>query len=43
MKMTSPQLLLRLLGYVKPYWRVFAIAILATVISASTDPCCQRY
>lgn len=22
MKMTSPQLYLRLLGYVKPYWRV---------------------
>jgi ATP-binding cassette, subfamily B, bacterial MsbA len=38
MKMTSPQLYLRLLGYVKPYWRVFAIAILATIISASTDP-----
>ncbi len=38
MKMTSPQLYLRLLGYVKPYWRVFAIAILATIISAATDP-----
>lgn len=36
--MTSPQLYLRLLGYVKPYWRVFAIAILATVVSASTEP-----
>lgn len=36
--MTSPQLYLRLLGYVKPYWRVFAIAILTTIISASTDP-----
>jgi len=38
MKMTSPQLYLRLLGYVKPYWRVFAIAIIATAISASTEP-----
>lgn len=38
MKMTSPQLYLRLLGYVKPYWRVFAIAIIATIISAATDP-----
>ena len=36
--MTSPQLYLRLLGYVKPYWRVFAIAIIATAISASTEP-----
>jgi len=36
--MTSPQLYLRLLGYVKPYWRVFAIAILATIVSASTEP-----
>ena len=38
MKMTSPQLYLRLLGYVKPYWRVFALAILATIVSASTEP-----
>lgn len=36
--MTSAQLYLRLLKYVKPYWRVFAIAIIATSISASTDP-----
>lgn len=38
MKMTTSQLYLRLLGYVKPYWRVFAIALIATAISASTDP-----
>lgn len=36
--MTSPQLYLRLLGYVKPYWRVFALAIIATAVSATTDP-----
>jgi len=36
--MTNSQLYLRLLGYVKPYWRVFAIAIIATAISAATDP-----
>jgi subfamily B ATP-binding cassette protein MsbA len=38
MKMTNPQLYLRLLGYVKPYWRVFAISLLATALSATTDP-----
>ena len=38
MKMTNSQLYLRLLGYVKPYWRVFAIAIIATAISAATAP-----
>ena len=36
--MTNPQLYLRLLGYVKPYWRVFAISLLATALSATTDP-----
>ena len=36
--MTNSQLYLRLLGYVKPYWRVFAIAIIATAISAATAP-----
>lgn len=36
--MTNPQLYLRLLGYVKPYWRVFAISIIATALSALTDP-----
>ncbi len=36
--MTSLQLYLRLLSYVKPNWRVFALAILATVVSASTEP-----
>jgi len=38
MKMTNTQLYLRLLGYVKPYWRVFSVALIATAISAATDP-----
>ena len=29
---------LRLLGYVKPYWRVFALAVLAMVCTAATEP-----
>lgn len=36
--MTNTQLYLRLLGYVKPYWRVFSVALIATAISAATDP-----
>ena len=36
--MTSSQLYLRLLGYVKPYWRIFAISILGTVVAAATEP-----
>lgn len=38
MYITSPQLYLRLLGYVKPYWRTFAISILGMAITASTEP-----
>jgi subfamily B ATP-binding cassette protein MsbA len=38
MNLTSSQLYLRLLGYVKPYWRVFAISILGTAITAATEP-----
>jgi ATP-binding cassette, subfamily B, bacterial MsbA len=34
----SKALYLRLLRYVVPYWRVFALAILAIVIMAITDP-----
>lgn len=37
-QMTSTQLYLRLLGYVKPYWRVFAAAILGMAVSAATEP-----
>ena len=29
---------LRLLGYVKPYWRMFIISVLSMVILAATDP-----
>ncbi len=38
MNLTSTQLYLRLLGYVKPYWRTFAISILAMVVTAATEP-----
>ena len=31
-------LYLRLLGYVKPYWKVFALAVLGMVGTASTEP-----
>jgi len=36
--MTNSQLYLRLLSYVKPYWRIFLLSIVATAITASTDP-----
>ncbi len=36
MNMTTYQLYLRLLGYVKPYWRIFALSILGTAITAAT-------
>jgi len=38
MKMTSTQLYFRLLGYVKPYWRTFAVSILGMVVTAATEP-----
>jgi subfamily B ATP-binding cassette protein MsbA len=38
MNMTSSRLYLRLLGYVKPYWRAFAASMLATAVSAATEP-----
>jgi subfamily B ATP-binding cassette protein MsbA len=38
MNMTSSQLYLRLLNYVKPYWRVFAISLLGTAVVAATEP-----
>ena len=38
MNLTSAQLYLRLLGYVKPYWRAFALSILAMVVTAATEP-----
>lgn len=36
--MTSTQLYLRLLGYVRPYWRVFAVSLLAMAVAAATEP-----
>jgi len=36
--MNSKALYLRLLSYVAPYWRVFALAILAIIVMAMTDP-----
>ena len=38
MNMTSAQLYLRLLGYVKPYWRTFAISLIGTAVVAATEP-----
>ena len=38
MILTSTQLYFRLLGYVKPYWRTFAISILAIAVTAATEP-----
>jgi len=36
--MNSKALYLRLLRYVIPYWRIFSLAILATIVMAITDP-----
>ncbi|HZW25410.1 MAG TPA: lipid A export permease/ATP-binding protein MsbA [Gallionella sp.] len=36
--MTSSQLYLRLLTYVKPYWRAFAVSILGMIVVAATEP-----
>ena len=36
--MTSSQLYLRLLGYVKPYWRAFALSIIGMALTAATEP-----
>ena len=35
---TSAQLYLRLLGYVKPYWRAFAVSIVGMAVTAATEP-----
>jgi len=37
-QMTSTELYLRLLQYVKPYWRVFALSLAGMVIVALTEP-----
>ncbi len=36
--MTNTQLYLRLLSYVRNYWRVFAASVLGTAVSAATEP-----
>jgi subfamily B ATP-binding cassette protein MsbA len=36
--MNSKDLYLRLLRYVKPYWRIFALSILGTLLLAITEP-----
>ena len=36
--MTGRELYLRLLAYVKPYWRQFGIALVAMVVLAATEP-----
>ena len=36
--MTSSRLYLRLLGSVKPYWRIFALSILGMAVAAITEP-----
>ncbi|PIV91632.1 MAG: lipid ABC transporter permease/ATP-binding protein, partial [Gallionellales bacterium CG17_big_fil_post_rev_8_21_14_2_50_54_146] len=38
MNLSSTQLYLRLLNYVKPYWRIFAISLLGMIVVASTEP-----
>lgn len=38
MNLTNTQLYLRLLSYVKPYWRVFAASVAGTAIAAATEP-----
>jgi len=38
MNLTSTQLYFRLLSYVKPYWRTFAISILGMAVTAATEP-----
>ena len=35
---SSTELYLRLLNYVAPYWRVFALALLGMMIVAATEP-----
>lgn len=38
MNLTSTQLYIRLLHYVKPYWRIFALSLLAMAVTAATEP-----
>jgi len=36
--MSSKQLYLRLLRYILPYWRIFAVSVLSTIAVAATEP-----
>lgn len=36
--MNSRTLYLRLLGYVRPYWRLFAVAVLAMIVTGLSEP-----
>src|SRR5688572_11595350 len=36
--MTNAALYLRLLSHVKPYWRVFVLAIFGMMVTAATEP-----
>lgn len=38
MNMTSSRLYLRLLNYVKPYWRAFSVSLLGMIVVAATEP-----
>jgi len=38
MNLTSTQLYIRLLQYVKPYWRTFGLSLLAMAVTAATEP-----
>ena len=38
MNLSSSQLYLRLLDYVKPYWRAFAVSLLGMIVVAATEP-----
>jgi subfamily B ATP-binding cassette protein MsbA len=38
MTLTNTQLYLRLLRYVKRYWRIFALSIIAMAVTAATEP-----
>ncbi len=38
MTLTNTKLYLRLLSYVKPYWRVFTASIIGTSVAAATEP-----
>jgi len=37
-RMTSRELYVRLLGYVKPYWREFTAFVVALIVTAATEP-----